>query len=59
MSQVALRLLTGHNHESVAPAVVVGSSAADLGSTLLVSGIGWLLTGLERLQLERLSSSPH
>lgn len=39
-------------------AVVIGSSAADLGSTLLVSGIGWLLTGLEWLQLEQLSSSP-
>jgi len=38
--------------------VVTGSSAADLGSTLLVSRIGWLLTGLEQLQLEQLSSSP-
>ena len=39
-------------------AVVTGSPAADLGSTLLVSGISWLLTGLEQLQLEQLSSSP-
>ena len=39
-------------------AVVTGSSAADLGLTLLVSRIGWLLTGLEQLQLEQLSSSP-
>ena len=38
--------------------MVTGSSAADLGSTHLVSRIGWLLTGLEQLQLEQLSSSP-
>ena len=43
---------------SLCSAVVTGSPAADLGSTFLVSGISWLLTGLEQLQLEQLSSSP-